>query len=170
MVWGHLCKSIVKSNGILKKGVLKKSVSFKQADPSNALILCQFPFRDVLKERDGPESCRMLNHVRDTPQRPNMKLLLSFQFWGITQVIRIRLVLRRKICAFNSHHRRLHPCNVLLSTSMVPGSVSGTEDTAVGKGDKTPTLVGLTFLYSACCMDTCMHFHPNDQTMPLDLK
>ena len=99
-----------------------------------------------------------------------MKLPLSFQFWGITQVIRIRLVWGRKICAFNSHHCRLHPSSVLLSTSTVPGSVLGTEDTTVGKGDKIPTLVGLTFLDSACCMDTCMHFHPNDQTMLLDLK
>ena len=34
----------------------KKSISFKKADPSNALVLDQFPFRNVLEELDMPES------------------------------------------------------------------------------------------------------------------
>lgn len=49
MVGGHLCKSVVKRNG-LKRVFLKKSISFKKAEPSNALVLGQFPFRDVLEE------------------------------------------------------------------------------------------------------------------------
>lgn len=52
----HLCKSVVKRNGL--KGALKKKISFKKADPSNALVLGQFPFRDALEELDMPESYR----------------------------------------------------------------------------------------------------------------
>lgn len=69
-------KAMKRKTGIKKK----KSVSFKQEDPSNALRLCYFLFRDVFKELESPRSCRMLNHFRDQPWRPDMKLLLSFQF------------------------------------------------------------------------------------------
>ena len=56
MAGGHLCKSVVKRNGL--KRALKKSISFKKADPSNALVLDQFRFRNVLEELDMPESYR----------------------------------------------------------------------------------------------------------------
>ena len=54
MAGGHLCKSVVKRSGL--KRAFKKSISFKKADPSNALVLDQFPFRNVLEELDMPES------------------------------------------------------------------------------------------------------------------
>ena len=57
MVGDHLCKSVVKRNG-LKRAFKKKTISFKKADPSNALVLGEFPFRDVLEELDMPESYR----------------------------------------------------------------------------------------------------------------
>ena len=135
MVGGHLCKILVKRNGL--KRALKKSISFKKADPSNALVLGQFPFRDVLEELDMPESYRTRNLFRDTPQRSNVRLLISFRFRGISQVIRIGLVWGKKICIFNSHHCRLHPSNILVSTSAVPDSVLGTEGATVGKGNFT---------------------------------